>query len=161
GPAVQAAASRLLRQCSLVMHDVRQLGRAEGTAAAALQFARSAGDLPAQVQALGTLSLICAHQRDGRGAEYARRGLGLPELGSGGRAMLSARLGRALALAGHRGEARRQLEAALAHGGGAEVSGNCGIGLTDAGMPGLGEHHLADAARLTASSPFLNGLWTA
>jgi hypothetical protein len=78
--------------------------------------------------------------------------------------MLSARLGRALALApGHRGEARRWLEDALElqGGGGAEVSGNCGIGFTDAGMPGLGERHLAAAAGLTASSPFLHALYVA
>jgi hypothetical protein len=164
GQPVQAAASRLLRQCALVMHDVRQLHRAEETAMVALRFARSAGDLPAQAQALDTLSLIAAHQPDGRGAEYARRGLALPAAGAASRAMLSARLGRALALApGRRGEARRWLEDALElqPDGEAEVSGNCGIGFTDAGMPGLGERHLAAAAGLTVSSPFLHSLYVA
>jgi hypothetical protein len=74
-----------------------------------------------------------------------------------------ARLGRALALApGHRGEARGWLEHALEQGdGGAEVAGNAGIGLTDAGLPGLGERHLAAAAALTASEPFLHALYVA
>jgi transcriptional regulator with XRE-family HTH domain len=163
GQAVQAAASHLLRTCALVMHDVRQLHRAEEMALAALRFARSAGDLPAQVQALSVLSLITAHLPDGRGAVYARRGLRLPETGGSGRAVLSARLGRALALApGHRGEARGWLEHALEQGdGGAEVAGNAGIGLTDAGLPGLGERHLAAAAALTASEPFLHALYVA
>ena len=119
GQPARAAASRLLRQCALVLHDVRRLGRAEETATTALRLARSAGDLPAQVQALDTLSLITAHLPDGRGAEYARHGLGLPGTGAGGRATLAARLGRALALApGRAGEARRHgLENALESAG--------------------------------------------
>lgn len=164
GQPVQAAASRLLRQCALVLHDVRRLGRAEETAVTALRLARSAGDLPAQAQALDTLSLITAHLPDGRGAEYARHGYGLSEASDSTRAMLAARLGRALALApGRKGEARHWLETALdLQGAGvAEVSGNCGIGFTDAGMPGLGERHLAAAASLTASSPFLHSLYVA
>lgn len=163
GQSVQAAASRLLRQCALVLHDVRQLRRAEETAAMALRLARAAGDLPAQAQALDTLSLITAHLPDGRGAEYARHGFGLPEASDGDRAMLAARLGRALALApGRKSEARRWLETALeVQGSGAEVNGNCGIGFTDAGLPGLGERHLATAAALTASSPFVHSLYVA
>lgn len=164
GQSVQAAASRLLRQCALVLHDVRQLGRAEETAAMALKLARSAGDLPAQMQALDTLSLITAHLPDGRAAEYARHGFGLPEASESDRAMLAARIGRAFALApGRKGEARQWLEAALElqGTGDAEVSGNCGIGFTDAGIPGLGERYLATAAGLTASSPFLHSLYVA
>jgi transcriptional regulator with XRE-family HTH domain len=164
GQSVQAAASRLLRQCALVLHDVRQLSRAEETAAMALKLARSADDLPAQMQALDTLSLITAHLPDGRGAAYARYGLRLPEASDSDRAMLAARLGRALALApGRKGEARRWLEDALElqQTGEAEVSGNCGIGFTDAGLTGLGERYLATAASLTASSPFLHSLYVA
>src|SRR5438094_1718634 len=61
------------------------------------------------------------------------------------------------------GEARRWLETALQLQpvGEAEISGNCGIGLTDAGMPGLGGRYLAVAASLTAGSPFLHGLYAA
>jgi tetratricopeptide (TPR) repeat protein len=164
GANLQVSASRLLRQCALVLHDVRQLGRAEETAAMALKLARAAGDLPAQAQALNTLSLITAHLPDGRGAEYARHGLQLPGTDDDERAMLAARLGRALALApAHRGEARRWLEHALElqPNDEAEISGNCGIGFTDAGMPGLGERYLTTAASLTASSPFLHSLYVA
>lgn len=164
GGSTQVAASRLLRQCALVLHDVRQLGRAEETAVAALKLARSARDLRVQAQALDTLSLITAHLPDGRGAEYARHGLGLPGASNSDRAMLAARLGRALALTpGRKSEARRYLETALELQAvsEAEISGNCGIGFTDAGMPGLGERHLAVAAELTASLPFVHSLYVA
>ena len=163
GQSGQAAASRLLRQCALVLHDVRQLGRAEQAAGAALRLARAADDIAGQVQALDTLSLITAHQRDGRGAEYARRGLALPGTDHG-RAILAARLGRALALRpGSAREAHRWLDHALALQGGedAEVCGNCGIGFTDAGMPGRGEPYLAAAVARTAPSPFTHSLYVA
>jgi hypothetical protein len=163
GQGVQAAAARLIRQCALVMHDVRRLHQAEDTAAIALRLAQSAGNLPAQAGAFDTLSLITAHRPDGRGAEYARRGLRLPAA-AGGRAMLAARMGRALALTGGRaGETRAWLETALGlqPDSDAEISGNCGIGFTDAGLPWLGERYLASAASLTAGSPFLHGLYVA
>lgn len=164
GSAVQATASRLLRQCALIMHDVRQLGRAEETAVAALKLARSAGDQLGQAEALDTLSLITAHLTDGRGAEYARHGLALAGTSDSVRAMLAARLGRAVALApGRKHEARRYLEQALElqGAGDADITGNCGIGFTDAGMPGLGGRYLATAADLTTSSPFLHSLYVA
>jgi hypothetical protein len=163
GTQLQAAASRLLRQCALVMHDVRQLTRAEQTAAAALKLARTAGDRAAQAQALNTLSLITAHQSDGRGVEYARHGFGLAGADDE-RAILAARVGRALALApGRKPEARRWLDRALElqADGDAEIAGNCGIGYTDAGIPALGERYLADAAGLTAASPHLHALYAA
>lgn len=163
---LQAAASRLCRQAALILHDVRQLGRAEQIAATALALACSAGDLTAQARALDTLSLITAHLPDGRGAAYARRGLNLPGTDTGDRAALTARLGRSLALQpGQVRPARISLEDALAlaedAGQSAEITGNAGIGFTDLGMPGRAERYLDTAVTLTASSPFLSSLYTA
>jgi hypothetical protein len=45
GASLKAATSRLCRQAALILHDARSMDRAEKTAAAALAFGRSAGDL--------------------------------------------------------------------------------------------------------------------
>jgi len=166
GVPLRAAASRLCQQAALVLHDVRRLGQAEEVAATALAFARAAGDVTAQATAYDTLSLITAHLPDGRGAEYARRGLALPGASDSDRAALAARLGRSLALLpGHAREARTSLEHALQladqSGPSAEIAGNTGIGFTDLGMPGRAEHYLTTAVSLTASSPFLHSLYVA
>jgi len=92
---------------------------------------------------------------------YARRGLALGGLDDASAAMLSARLGRSLALAGRSGPARASFDQALGLDGSTEVTGNCGIGLTDLGLCGLAEDHLTTAARLTADSPFLHALYLA
>jgi hypothetical protein len=164
GAALQAAASRLCRQAALVLHDVRALDRAEQAAGTALALGRRAGDPAAQALACDTLSLTTAHLPDGRGAQYARRGLAVPGVSDRDRAALAARLGRSLALLpGHDREARASLDRALelADGQSAEIAGNVGIGLTDLGLPVKAEDHLAAAVRLTASSPFLSALWVA
>ncbi len=166
-PALHAAASRVCRQAALVLHDVRQFDRAEELAATALMFARRAADQVAQVQALDTLSLICAHLPDGRGAEYARRGLAVAGVGDEHRAVLSARLGRSLALTPGQGrQACQSLECAieLSEGCGSltvEIAGNVGIGFGDLGMPGRAEPHLATAVRLTPTAPFTHSLYLA
>lgn len=166
-PALHAAASRLCRQAALVLHDVRDLNRAETVATTAHTFARKAADPVTQVEALDTLSLISAHLPDGRGAEYARRGLAVRGADNATRAGLSARLGRSQALApGCERDARTSLETALEQAAecgelSAEVVGNTGIGFSDLGMPARAEQHLADAVALTASSPFLQSLYVA
>lgn len=163
--ALHAAASRLCRQASLVLHDVRDLDRAEAVASTALTLARKAGDPAAQIEALDTLSLICAHLPDGRGAAYARRGLVVPGADDASRAPLAARLGRSLALSpGRDRDARYNLERALELSAGEhspEVVGNVGIGLHDLGMYVHAEQHLATAATLTAGAPFLHSLYLA
>src|SRR6266536_2277580 len=164
---LRAAASRLCRQAALILHDVRHLGRAEQVATTALGFARGAQDLAAQAQAYDTLSLISAHLPDGRGAEYARRGLAVHDTDDGDRAVLSARLARSLALMPGQGyQARATLDQALELSGpswrtSSEVAGNAGIAFTDLGMPGRAEQHLAAAVDLTAASPFLHSLYLA
>jgi hypothetical protein len=164
GAALQAAASRLCRQAALILHDVRSLDAAEQAAGQALALGRLAGDPAAQARACDTLSLITAHLPDGRGAGYARHGLAVHGTPASDRAVLSARLGRSLALLpGHDREARASLDRALELAGGqsAEIAGNVGIGLTDLGLPVKAEDHLAAAVRLTAGSPFLSALWVA
>jgi hypothetical protein len=162
GPALQAAASRLCRQSALILHDVRKLGQAETTARAALSLGLAAGDVPASASACDTLSMTTAHLPDGRGARYAQRGLSLPELAGADRAMLSARLGRSLALAGRPGPARASFDRALELAdGSAEVAGNAGIGLTDLGLTSQADGHLATAARMTAGQPFVHALYVA
>lgn len=166
--ALLTAASRLCRRAALVFHDVRQLGRAEETAAAALRFAHWAAQPAAQADAYDTLSLITAHVSDGRGAEYARRGLALAGVDGPERAMLSARLGRSLALhPDARYDARTSFDRALDLVSGADsdfsadVTGNVGIGLTDLGLTAVADPHLATAVDLTAGSPFLHALYVA
>ncbi|MDQ3274894.1 MAG: hypothetical protein M3Q39_07640 [Actinomycetota bacterium] len=164
---LQAAASRLCRLAALVLHDVRDLLRAEQLARTALRFGRAAGDPVAQVQALETLSLTTAHSPDGRGAEYARRGLAVPGADDVDRAVLAARLGRSLALSPDGGrDAQHSLEQALGLSGGhgpleVEIVGNAGIGYSTLGLPAQAERHLATAVELTASSPFLRSLYLA
>lgn len=162
---LHAAASRLCRQVALVLHDVRDLERAEAVASTALTLARKVGDPAAQVEALDTLSLICAHLPDGRGAEYARRGLVVPGADDASRATLAARLGRSLALSsGSERDARYSLERALELSAGErspEVAGNVGIGLHDLGLHARAEQHLATAAALTAGAPFVHALYLA
>jgi transcriptional regulator with XRE-family HTH domain len=164
-PALAVAASRLCQQTALILHDVRQLGRAGDTATAALDLGRSGADIRAQARALDTLSMITAHLSDGRGAAYARQGLALPGLDDASRAMLAARLGRALALAGQGRKARdafgTALELADGTGLAADLFGNTGIGLTDLGLTGPAEDYLDTAARLTAGQPFLHALYVA
>jgi transcriptional regulator with XRE-family HTH domain len=161
-PALQAAASRLCHQSALILHDVRQLGQAETTARAALSLGLAAGDVPASASACDVLSMTTAHLPDGRGARYAQRGLGLPELPAAERAALSARLGRSLALAGRTGAARASLDQALELAdGSAEVTGNAGIGLTDLGLTGQADDCLTTAARMTAGQPFIHALYVA
>lgn len=165
GMALHAAASRLCREAALILHDVRDLRQAEALARTALWFARTADDPTRQVQALDTLSLTAAHLLDGRGAEYARRGLAVAGAEPAHRAVLAARLGRTLAITrGGRSEAHRSLEHALELSGGelgAEIVGNVGIGFSELGMAALAEQHLTAAAKLTASSPFVHGLYVA
>jgi hypothetical protein len=159
-----AAASRLCRQAALILHDVRQLGRAEQVAAMAQRFAQDAQDPSAQAHAFDTLSMITAHLPDGRGAEYARRGLAVPGTDDSDRAMLSARLARSLALmASHGREARAVLDQALQLSAqpSADVAGNVGIAFTDLGMARHAEPHLTAAAELSAASPFLRSLYLA
>jgi hypothetical protein len=120
--------------------------------------------LTAQARAYDTLSLITAYFKAGKGAEYARRGLALPDIPASDRAVLAARLGRAAVLAGESHEARGSLEHALelaeqAGGSSAEITGNIGIGFTDLGMPGRGGQYLDTAVRLSAASPFLRSLY--
>ena len=162
GPALQGAASRLLHQCSLIQHDVRKLDSAEMTARAALALGLSSGDVPASALACDTLSMSTAHLPDGRGARYAQRGLSLPELPADGRAMLAARRGRAEALAGRTSAARASFDQAMELADGSpEVTGNCGIGLTDLGLTGQADDYLTTAARLTAGQPFVHALYVA
>lgn len=161
---LQAAASRLCRQAALIMHDVRDYDRAEHLAGMALTLARRAGESAVQAHAYDTLSLIAAYDPDGRGAEYARRGLKVADT-STDRAMLAVRHGRALALSSDQVGARRSFEDALklVPGGplAAEIYGNAGIGLTDLGMPRAAESYLATAVDLTASTPFIQSLYLA
>lgn len=108
------AASRLAREAAMILHDVRDLRQAEKLAGMALALARKAGDPAGQAQAFDTLSLIAAHLPDGRGAEYARRGLAVAGAEPAHRAVLAARLGRSLAIIrGDRLAAQRSLEEAL------------------------------------------------
>lgn len=163
--ALHAAASRLCRQAALVLHDVRDLDRAEAIASTALTLARKAADPAAQVAACDTLSLICAHRPDGRGAAYARHGLTVPGADDTAKAALAARLGRSLALTPGQGhEARHSLQRALELAGdepSAEVVGNVGIGLGDLGLHVAAERYLASAASLTAATPHLHSLYLA
>jgi hypothetical protein len=163
GAPLQAAASRLCRQAALILHDARSIDRAEQTAAGALALGRSAGDLDAQARACDTLSLITACFVAGKGAGYARHGLALPEVPASDRAVLAARLGRALALSGEGRDARASLEHALELTGqappSAEITGNAGIAFADLGMPGRAGEYLAAAVRLSASSPFVRSLY--
>jgi hypothetical protein len=96
---LQTAVSRLCRQGALILHDARSIDKAEQVAATALTLGRSAGDMTSQARAYDTLSLITAQFKAGKGAEYARRGLALPDISASDRAILAARLGRAAALA--------------------------------------------------------------
>jgi transcriptional regulator with XRE-family HTH domain len=160
---LQAATSRLCRQAALILYDARNIDRAEQTAASALAFGRSAGDVTAQARAYETLSLITAYLPGGKGIDYARRGLALPDTLAGDRAVLAARLGRAAVLAGNLYEARGGLEHALELAeqadASAEITGNIGIGFTDLGMPGRAGQYLAAAVSLSAASPFLRSLY--
>jgi tetratricopeptide (TPR) repeat protein len=156
GPALRASASRLCRQSALILNDVRQLDRAAQAAAAAADL----GDMPGQARALDTLSLIITPYDGARGAGYARRGLALADVPDADRAVLSARLGRALALTGDARHARASLDRALELAGpSAEIYGNVGIGLTDLGLPGKAGPYLAGAVRLSAASPFVRSLY--
>ncbi|MQA77054.1 MAG: helix-turn-helix domain-containing protein [Streptosporangiales bacterium] len=165
--ALHAAASGLCRQAALIVHDVRDLAQAERLAALSLRFARRTDDPAAQVHAYDALSLTAAYSPDGRGVEYARRGLAVRGAGDADRAALSARLGRTLALMPDQATgARRYLEQALTLAGDsgavtAEIYGNTGIGFTDLGLPGAAEAHLASAVELTASAPFVQSLYLA
>jgi hypothetical protein len=164
GPAyLQAAVSRLCRQAALIFHDARDIDRAEQIAATALTLGCSAGDLTAQARAYDTLSLITAYFKGGKGAEYARLGLALPDISASDRAVLAARLGRAAALNKELYEARGSLEHALElaeqAGPSAEISGNIGIGFTDLGRPEMAGQYLAKAVSLSMSSPFLHSLY--
>jgi hypothetical protein len=161
--ALQSAASRLCRQSALILHDVREVERAEQVAKIALRFACNAGDSMAQIGAYDTLSLITAYFPGEKGAEYARRGLTVPDTLDGDQAILSARLARSLALTRERHEARVLLDQALDLAGkpDAEISGNVGIAFTDLGIPGRADAHLAKAIELTAGAPFLHSLYLA
>ncbi len=165
--ALHAAASRLCRQAALVLHDVRQFDRAEDLATTALMLAQKAKEQVGQAEAFDTLSLISAHLPDGRGAEYARRGLAVPGVDDSHRAVLATRLGRSLALTPGRGrEARYSLERALELSEGhvslaVEIAGNAGIGFGDLSMPTRAGQHLATAVSMTASSPFVHSLYLA
>lgn len=155
GAELYSATSRLCREAALVLHDVRDLKRAEQLARTAFAFAQHAHDPAGQISACDTLSLISAHVPDGRGAEYARHGLTVVGGDATQQAVLAARLGRSLALTGgDRRDAHRHLEQALevADGPDAEIVGNVGIGFSELGMTARAEQHLATAAALTASS---------
>lgn len=156
GPVLQASASKLLRQSALILNDVRDVRGAGHAAAVAVEL----GDTLGQAHAYDTMSQVVAYFDGARGAEYARRGLALPDVPNADRAVLQARLARSLALTGDTRQARAALDRALEMGGmSAEICGNCGIALTDAGLPGKAEPLLADAVRLSATSPFVRSLY--
>jgi tetratricopeptide (TPR) repeat protein len=165
--ALQAAAARLCRQAALILHDVRRLDQAEEIATTALALARKAGDLAAQARIYDTLSLISAHRPDGRGVAYARRGLAVGDIASPDEALLSARLGRALALVSkHDREARATLERALDLSGecgpasATEIFGNAGIGFADLGLAEPAGDYLSTAIDLAGpQSPFVQSLY--
>lgn len=165
GPRLQASASRLTRQCALILHDIRRLPQAEQTATAALSLAQAARNPSAQAQAADTLSMITAHLPDGRSTEYARCGLAVPGISTEDRARLTARLGRSLALRpGQNRQACASLEHALEIAGDApdaEIAGNTGIGFADLGMSSRASRYLGTAIELSSSSPFLRSLYVA
>lgn len=67
-----------------------EIGQRDGIMLPATAAAMAgAGDLTAQAGAFDTLSLITAHLPDGRGAEYARRGLALPGTSGGDQTVLA------------------------------------------------------------------------
>ncbi|MGH3240785.1 MAG: helix-turn-helix domain-containing protein [Spirillospora sp.] len=167
---LQAAASGLARQAALVLHDTRDLDRAERAAGLALTLAARARDAPAQAHAYGTLSLIRTYGGpSSRAAEYVRRGLGLHDLDEATRAALLVRLARSLAvLPGQERHVRNALDDAQALTGqlssvdAAEVMANSGIALSDLGQHAAGAADLQTAVTsVEAQSPLLVGLYQA
>jgi transcriptional regulator with XRE-family HTH domain len=167
---LQAAASRLARQAALVLHDTRDLDRAERVAALALTLATRAHDAGAQAHAYETLSLIRTYGGPrSRAAEYVRRGLALDGLDDATRAALLVRLARSLAvLPGQERPVRRALDEAQALAerlppvDGADVMANSGIALSDLGQHAKGVADLQAAVRsVEAQSPLLVGLYRA
>ncbi|WP_433136147.1 helix-turn-helix domain-containing protein [Actinomadura nitritigenes] len=167
---LQAAASELARQAALILHDTRDLNRAERIAVLARRLAARANDTHAEAHAYGVLSLIRTYgDPHGRAAEYVRRGLALPDLDDTTRATLLVRLARSLAVLPRQERAvRRALDQAqelaerLNSIDGAEVLANSGIALSDCGL------HLQGASDLRAAittvegqSPLLVGLYRA
>lgn len=166
---LQAAASLLARQAALILHDTRDLDRAERVADLARRLGARAGDHQAQARAYATLSLIRTYGVRGRAAEYVRRGLALPELDDATRAALLVRLARSLAvLPGQERAVRRALDDAqdvvekLSPVDGAEVMANSGIALADCGLHAQGAVDLRAAiTSVESQSPLLVGLYQA
>jgi DNA-binding XRE family transcriptional regulator len=164
---LQVASSELAGQTALNLYDAQQFDTAEKTAALALALAGRSGSGDARARSYKILSLISAargHRE--RAAMYARRGLTVPDICEMERALLSARLGRYLALIpGQERKARSALENAngvtnLPALYEAEIAGNIGIALDN-----LRAHEEADAFLLRAarfcepSSPLCHALY--
>jgi hypothetical protein len=164
---LQRASSELAGQTALNLYDAQHLDAAEKTAGLALALAGRSGSGDAQARSYKILSLISAAQgRRERAAMFARRGLTLPDICDMERALLSARLGRYLALIPGQ---ERKARSALENAGGvtnlpplyeAEIAGNVGIALDN-----LRAHEEADAFLLRAarfcepSSPLCHALY--
>lgn len=167
---LQSAGSRLARQAALVLHDTRDLDRAERVAGLSLTLAAHAKDGQAQAHAYATLALIRNYGGPrSRAAEYVRRGLALHGLDDATRAALLVRLARSLAvLPGQERPVRRALDEAqalaeqLSPAEGAEVMANSGIALSDLGQHSSGAADLqAAVASVEGRSPLLAGLYQA
>ncbi|GAA2074448.1 helix-turn-helix transcriptional regulator [Actinomadura alba] len=164
---LQEASSELAGQTALNLYDARRLEAAEKTAGLALALASRSGSHDAQARSFKVLSLISAAQgHRERAAMYAHRGLTVPDICDMERALLSARLGRYLALIPGQ---ERKARVALEHAGGvtnlpplyeAEIAGNVGIALDNLRAHDQADAFLLRAARFCApSSPLCHALY--
>ena len=166
---LHSAASELARQAMLVLYDAQRLGHAEYAGGLALDFARRAGDHPAQIDAYRELSMISAFQGKGdRGAMYAQRALQLPEITNRQRAFSLMRLGRALGLLpGHARQARHMLDQARGIDGlspfqQADLIGGVGVALKEQREFTRAHDSLSEAVRLVGPmSPLLQANYLA
>lgn len=153
---LQMAAAELTHQAAMVMYDARKFEKAEQIGKFSLALAKRSRDLNSQARAYQTLSQISTCQGKGeRGAEYALHGLRIPDISASERALLSVRLGRALALTpGQERKARSALDSARSIDGvrppySQSITGNVGIALDSLRSYGEADDHLA---RTVASS---------
>ncbi|GAA1613205.1 hypothetical protein GCM10009733_006610 [Nonomuraea maheshkhaliensis] len=150
----QKAASNLMYQVSVTFYDAGRLATSQRAGSLALELAFHAQHFPAQARAYDVLSRVALYKKDAtRAAQYAQRGLRIPDLPASRTSSLHMRLGRALVAAGeHDRDARQALETALGtHSlspfAEAALGGDVAIGLSQLGDYDRADALLRDAAK--------------
>jgi transcriptional regulator with XRE-family HTH domain len=164
---LQIAAAELTHQAAMVMYDARKFQKAEQIGKFSLALAMRSKDLNSQARACQTLSQINTCQGRGeRGAEYALHGLRFPDISPSERALLSVRLGRALALMpGQERKARSALDTAQNIDGvhppyAQSITGNVGIALDSLRIYSEADAYLAKTVE-SSLSPLGQALYLA